>query len=218
MWTNEIPRPRLNREQLYLLDKANLTIPILNERELKLLTKLYAVSYRISDVGHCFTGEIDLTLGKKYISRNDTDAPLLRGAILDRYTVRREMSQGEFLYLKASKYKAEVGGQKATHFKTERLAMQGITGVNERVRLKMTIIPADVFCANSVNYIHFTDRQVIPQFILGVLNSRLLNWVFTKYSTNSNVNGYEVDNLPMPMVQSEEVKGEIVKLSSWIYS
>ena len=33
--------------------------------------------------------------------------------------------------------------------------------------------------------------------ILGLLNSHLLNWYFAKLSTNSNVNGYEVDNIPV---------------------
>jgi adenine-specific DNA-methyltransferase len=206
------PRTMLTRDQLTLLDKTNLTIPMLVDWELRLLTKMYSVSSRIADIGHCYTGEIDLTLGKPYISRNEADATLLRGAILDRYTIRREMSQGEFLYLKASKYKAEVTGKKASHFKTTRLAMQGITGVNERIRLKMTMIPAEVFCANSVNYIHFTNDEVTPKAILGVLNSRLLNWVFSKYSTNSNVNGYEVDNLPVPLFKNEPMKATIVQL------
>ena len=61
----------------------------------------------------------------------------------------------------------------------------------------MTIIPSQVFCANSVNYIVFTSRNIDTYFILGILNSRLLNYVFSKFSTNSNVNGYEVDNLPI---------------------
>jgi Alw26I/Eco31I/Esp3I family type II restriction m6 adenine DNA methyltransferase len=202
----------LSKEQIQLLDKTNLTIPILSAPEFELLTKIYSASSRIGDLGHCYTGEIDLTLGKAYISKNSNDAPLLRGAIIDRYTVRREMSQGEFLYLKAAKYKAEVSGKKASHFKTERLAMQGITGVNERVRLKMTMIPANVFCANSVNYVHFTDQQVNPKFILGILNSRLLNWVFGKFSTNSNVNGYEVDNLPVPVKAGPSLRNEIASL------
>ena len=33
--------------------------------------------------------------------------------------------------------------------------------------------------------------------MLGLLNSKLLNYVFKQFSTNSNVNGYEVDNLPI---------------------
>src|SRR5207244_259976 len=89
----------LTFEHVRLLDKANFTIPLVNRRDLDLLIKIYSKSLRIGDIGHCYTGEIDLTLGKPYISTNRQDAPLLRGAIIDRYAIRREMSQGEFLYL-----------------------------------------------------------------------------------------------------------------------
>jgi hypothetical protein len=63
----------------------------------------------------------------------------------------------------------------------------------------MTIIPSDVFCANSINYLIFKESDPELYFPLGILNSRVLNFVFSRFSTNSNVNGYEVDNLPLPI-------------------
>lgn len=80
--------------------------------------------------------------------------------------------------------------------------MQGITGVNEKTRLKMTLVGEDTFCANSVNYIVLSDSRIETEFLLGLLNSTLLNFVFSKTSTNSNVNGYEVDNLPIRLADS----------------
>jgi len=62
------------------------------------------------------------------------------------------------------------------------------------------------FCANSVNYLLVADDEI--EFFLGLCNSRLLNWFFAKLSTNSNVNGYEVDNLPIKIPNSG-VKQEI---------
>ncbi len=192
------PKTMLSMNNIALLDKANATIPLLSQPDLDLLIKIYRQSSRVGEIGHCYTGEIDLTLGKEYISHSPKDAPLLRGAIIDRYMIRQEMSQGEFLYLKASKYLAEVRGKKALHFQCSRIGMQGITGVNEKVRLKMTILPPNVFCANSVNYMMLNKQTLDLKFALGILNSRLLNYIFSKFSTNSNVNGYEVDNLPFP--------------------
>ena len=49
------------------------------------------------------------------------------------------------------------------------------------------------------------------EFFLGLCNSRLLNWFFAKLSTNSNVSGYEVDNLPI-RIPSESKKQEIASL------
>jgi hypothetical protein len=56
----------------------------------------------------------------------------------------------------------------------------------------------NVFCANSVNYLVIQESHINEKFVLGFMNSRLANYVFKKFSTNSNVNGYEVDNLPFP--------------------
>jgi len=45
--------------------------------------------------------------------------------------------------------------------------------------------------------------------LLGLFNSTLMNYVFRKFSTNSNVNGYEVDNLPIPKEISEAAQIQI---------
>jgi hypothetical protein len=88
--------------------------------------------------------------------------------------------------------------------------MQGITGVNEKTRLKMTLCDSGVFCANSVNYIIPSENFSTPEYLVGVLNSKLINWFFAKFSANSNVNGYEVDNLPIKKSDNQGCIGNIV--------
>jgi hypothetical protein len=63
----------------------------------------------------------------------------------------------------------------------------------------MMLAEAGTFCANSVNYIVLDDPTIENEYILGIMNSTLLNFLFSKTSTNSNVNGYEVDNLPIKL-------------------
>ena len=55
------------------------------------------------------------------------------------------------------------------------------------------------------------------EYLLAVLNSSLINWFFAKSSTNSNVNGYEVDNLPIKPASNVH-KIEIVSLVNRILS
>jgi hypothetical protein len=69
----------------------------------------------------------------------------------------------------------------------------------------MALADAGVFCANSVNYLLPPESYSSIEYILGLLNSKLINWFFAKLSTNSNVNGYEVDNLPIRKGNSEDV-------------
>ena len=47
--------------------------------------------------------------------------------------------------------------------------MQGITGVNEKWRLKMTMAQPPYFCANSVNYLIPDMTDDFDYFILGIL-------------------------------------------------
>jgi Alw26I/Eco31I/Esp3I family type II restriction m6 adenine DNA methyltransferase len=208
--TNDIAY--FNRELIALLDKNNFTIPLMSQREVDLVVKVYRQSITFSEIGHCYTGEIDLTFGKPYLTDNPNDAILIKGAIIDRYLIRKSMSQGEIKFLNARKYLAENAGRKATHFQSPRIVMQGITGVNERIRLKMTLIKENIFCANSVNYMVFHDQSINLKFALGILNSSLLNFTFSKFSTNSNVNGYEVDNLPFPQLVSSKAQHPIINL------
>ena len=45
---------------------------------------------------------------------------------------------------------------------------------------------------------------------MALLNSKLLNYIFKLQSTNSNVNGYEVDNLPIAISSKQERFVELV--------
>ena len=75
----------------------------------------------------------------------------------------------------------------------------------------MTITQNGEFCANSVNYIiPPKDDDYDIYYILGILNSDLINWYFKKFSTNSNVNGYEVDNLPI--ILNFDFKDKLISL------
>jgi len=54
--------------------------------------------------------------------------------------------------------------------------------------------------------------------VLGLINSKLLNFVFKCKSTSSNVNGYEVDELPIPKNIDETIQKDIEKLVDKILS
>ena len=121
------------------------------------------------------------------------------------------MSQGQIDYLNEKAYQKEYGStEKSSHHKCRRIAMQGMTGANDKIRLVMSIIPEGYYLANSCNYI-LDNNEIDLYCLLGFLNSKALNWFFRCFSTNSNVNGYEVDNFPIPKLHSK-VQSEISEL------
>jgi len=205
-------------DTLSLFDKENLIIPLMSEKEVDIVAKVYKQSIRFREIGHCYTGEVDLTLGKKYLTSDSRNAVLIKGAIIDKYLIRKEMSQGEIMFLDSKRYLSENKGGKSSHHQVARIVMQGITGINEKTRLKMTVAKPGVFCGNSVNYMIFNNPKENLNFCLAILNTKLLNFIFRKFSTNSNVNGYEVDNLPNPRNIDERAKERISNLAESILS
>lgn len=114
------------------------------------------------------------------------------------------MSQGAIQYLDRAAFDGAFQNPKASHHRLKRIVMQGITGVNEKTRLKMAILADDAYCGHSVKYILLGEGTTSYEYLLAVLNSRVMNWYFKLFSTNSNVNGYEIDNLPIPKASSGE--------------
>ena len=183
------------------IDSKSFTIPLVSKTELDILLKMCENSKRMKEFSKCFTGEIDISLDKKYIRLDNSYHAMLRGAQIQRFYTTNDISQGDILYLDSEQYLAEVASPRSRHHLQSRIVMQGITGVNEKYRLKMTLSKAGTFCANSVNYLLINEDI---EYFLGLCNSSLINWFFKKLSTNSNVNGYEVDNLPIIVAQDDK--------------
>ena len=204
----------LNKNMITTIDKRYLTIPLTSEKETKLLTKVFSKTQRFYDIGKCNTGEIDMTFFKSCFTPDSRKAKLYKGAIIDRYVLRDTMSQGEIVFLdekKLSKIRSSINSSLKS---TERIVLQGITGVNEKTRLKMMIVN-NGYCANSLNYLQL-NQDISLKYLLGIFNSKLPNFVFSKFSTNSNVNGYEIDNLPVPNNITQEEQTPVIELVAQI--
>jgi len=148
-------------------------------------------------------GEINMTFHKKFLCDTIEFPEVLKGAGIQRYRISTKLSQGKREYLDVQNYLKENSGEKTRHHQCQRIAMQGITGVDDKRRLVMTLVPSGFYLANSCNYI-LKPKNSKLEYILGILNSSLLNWVFKKTSTNSNVNCYEADKLPIPIASINE--------------
>jgi Alw26I/Eco31I/Esp3I family type II restriction m6 adenine DNA methyltransferase len=190
----------LTRDDIQFLQPQYLSIPLTSPIETKLLLKTFKKGIRFNELGSCGEGEVHMTFCKSAFTNDKNKAVLLKGAIIDRYLLRTRMSQGEIVFIDEDILRS----LKTIDMNTvngERIVMQGITGVNEKIRLKAMIV-SGVYCANSLNFLTL-NKPVNKKYLLGILNSKLLNFIFAKFSTNSNVNGYEVNNLPIVQADKE---------------
>jgi len=201
----------LSMMDLLIFDSESYTIPMVAQNELELLRKVSG-NPRLEKIALCFQGEINMTK-HKYLFRKESknNAELLKGAGIQRWYLTKNMSQGEIEYLDWRKYQKDNHGSKSKHHNEERIVTQGITGVNEKIRIKCTIINKGIYCAHSVNYIILKNQEIDKKYLLALLNSKLLNWYFSIFSTNSNVNSYEISRLPILISNNQEEYINIVK-------
>ena len=197
---------RYNFNEIQSMDSIEYAIPRLKSEYIPIVIKL--INKKVVGL-KCYEGELNMTFHKKYFTRNPTSPKILKGAAIQRYFYTLQMSQGEIEYLDELKYLKDFGAsEKSQHHNYPRIAMQGMTGANDKIRIVMSLVPQGYYLANSCNYV-FAPEGFDLEALLGILNSRLVNWFFRCFSTNSNVNGYEIDNLPIPYVSQE--KQEAIK-------
>ena len=185
-----------------------------NEKE---IFKLFYSHEPIGESYKCYQGELNMSTHRQYFSPLKNKYMALKGAQIQRYKLLlHDISQGEIEYVIIDKYLKNFSSPKSKHHQRPRIAMQGITGVNEDVRLKASFIPKNYFCAHSCNYIiPKEDNNNDLWILLLLLNSKIYNWIFRKTSTNSNVNSYEIEALTMPKYDSHYL-GLLIVLSKII--
>jgi len=197
---------RLSLSEIKNIYPTKLIFPISSEVSFKILKKIREKE----DVFYveAKSGEIDMTKFKSRFNTSRIGYRVLTGAQVLRYRITNVPSQGEVIYLDIGL--SEFPVDKRKHIENARIVMQRITGVDSRVRLIMTMIPGNALCANSTNYIPAGQGQEL-KYILGVLNSTLINYYFKQTSTNTNITTSEINNIPIPKA-TESMQNNLASL------
>lgn len=157
---------------------------------------------------HNLRGELDITLNKDYIIKNPTPFKFLRGRDIGFYSLI-EGNDNEYVdetFIKES--------AKRNYVFHERLACQQIANMGKTKRLSFTLIPSNNVLGNSCNFISLDENKynIDLFFLLGVLNSDVIEWYFKLTSSNNHVNNYEIDNFPIPIeCSNKETISNLVK-------
>lgn len=151
-------------------------------------------------------GELDLTMNKASITKTDTGYRLIRGRHIGYYSM---VNIPEVEYVNSSFVEKT---SKRCYIENVRLACQQIVNMAKKRRISFTLVPANCVLGNSCNFITVgpNDDGVDMFFLMGVLNSSLIDWYFKLTSSNNHINNYEIDNFPIPI--SYEKKDKISNL------
>lgn len=202
-WNSFSDPPRsasLRLKDIAALDPKNLPVPLVSEAQWALCQKLHGASEvrRLADVhGISVTrGEINQTIYRHFISDNASLSRLLKGVEIGRYQIRTSLSQGQQEWFDEKSYLHSHSKKPATTLR--RIATQRITGVDEKLRVVATIVSPPAYFADSTNSITSSENAEISlEYLLAILNSKLIQWRFKLTSTNNNVGTNELESLPI---------------------
>ena len=162
---------KISKQEIMQVYPNDLVIPICDNIRWNILSKMRRVG--ISSI-NAQAGEIDMTKYKSNFSQDKIAYRVVTGAQVLRYRLTDTPSQGSVLYLK----KADLSESRYAAFEQERIVMQRITGVDSKIRIIATMLPKCTYCANSTNYISGCSNQIDLLYLLGVLNSKSINFFF----------------------------------------
>ena len=144
-------------------------------------------------------GDLNLTTHADRFSCEPTTVRLLRGRNIGRFVIKYDTSS-EYCDNGFMVDKVEENRQGVF------LISQEVTGTNDVRRLHFGLAwdpPTDYLCGHSTNKTQLKSPSHSKAF-LGLLNSKFMDWFFRVTSTNNHVQGYELEQLPIPAMSSAD--------------
>jgi len=183
-------------------DSYNLSIPGLDKQSWDLTLRLATdeIFIKLGDFISASPGELMINSSfKPYLSDSVSGEEAIRGSHIARYAVV-EPKQGEAVFFNRNLYLSEhINSKKSLAYQQTRVVYQRYAAIDNYRRLIATILPENYFCSHTTGYIS-EIKDYSLSFISTLLNSKLLDWRFNLTSTNNNINGYEIESLPVPKI------------------
>ena len=181
----------IGKQEIIDLYPDDLILPISSNEKFSILRKLInQKEYTIT----ASAGEIDMTKYKPFFNLKRMGDRVLTGAQILRYSITDNPSQGDVVYL--DKQYQCISEKRKEVIQNPRIVMQRITGVDSKRRLVCTYIKSSCLCANSANYIS-VDKSIDYLYLLGVLNSSVINFFVKQTSTNTNITSQVIASFPI---------------------
>jgi Alw26I/Eco31I/Esp3I family type II restriction m6 adenine DNA methyltransferase len=201
-YMNENHHIDIKKKELVDIYPDDYIFPISSNENFEVLKKLIAKKeYSIV----ASAGEIDMTKYRSYFNLTRNGSRVLTGAQVLRYSITDTPSQGEVYYLER-KFQ-NFSAKRANEIQNPRIVLQRITGVDSEIRIIATYSENCYLCANSTNYI-VPDRNVDSLYLLGVINSKLINFFVKQTSTNTNITSKVIASFPV-IISNKKVEATI---------
>ncbi len=187
---------KLNQFDLINIYPNGYFVPLVNFGNYKLIEKISKSSIFLKEIIDTISqGDLNLTGDKDNFNTIKSDVLLLRGKHTHKYNVYYDSDE----YI-IGKFKENISNE---YLNSSFFVCQQITGTTDKYRIHIALTEKKkVLFGNSVNKFSLKNSK-LNKTILGILNSKLIDWYFRKTSTNNHVNGYEIEQLPIKIPENQ---------------
>lgn len=200
----EGPPISIDLDELRTLTGSRLEVPLLTSPEvewamLKHLRKVppFRGNDSFAPVGEITVGSLDETIDREFVSGQKTGDLFIKGVHLSEYSVDLSEESASPRWVDKPAFLRKRPSA-ARQLEAPRLIGRNTLNKTCRRRLKFAMLPPGPVCGNSVKQIIITDPDVKPFYLLGLLNSSVLNWYFELFCSQNNVRNYSIEALPVP--------------------
>ena len=194
----------INIDELRAITQGRMEVPLLSAPQIEwaMLKHLQKVpplrgDERFRPVGNITVGNLDETLDKEFVSATPTEDIFIKGIHLHEYQVDlAETGAKPRWALKKAFLRKRPSA--ARIIESPRIIGRNTLNKACKRRLKFAMLPPGYVCGNSIKQIIITDRDIQPEYLLGLLNSAVLNWYFEVFCSQNNVRNYSIEALPIP--------------------
>ena len=206
---NKLAFETIAQKQILDFYPQRFEIPLITQGEMPLLQKIKTDKVLLESLlDDTLQGNINTIHLHRIQAEKETGFYLMKGENIHRYYF-----DNNFMHCKISNETTKIveRNQKDKYI----IAMQGITGTTDINRIHCTLLESK---NTNFVFLHSTKMLFLPnaniaKFIVGILNSRIIDWLFRKTSTNNNINIYELESLPIPKIteSNQHIADEIIK-------
>ncbi|ADI35518.1 type II S restriction-modification protein [Helicobacter pylori v225d] len=170
-------------------------IPLIKSGEMEIVRKIKTDKILLRDLlEKSLQGNINTIHLKDIQDQKETNGRIYKGANCHRYFL-----DTQYLFAKDNQITQQIFEK---NYYQNIIVTQNITGTSDAYRIHANLIEVKnqkMLFLDTCNLSYCKEREH-AKFLVGLLNSRLLDWLFRKTSTNNHVNLYELETLPIPQI------------------
>ncbi|GAA7279028.1 class I SAM-dependent DNA methyltransferase [Helicobacter pylori] len=170
-------------------------IPLIKSGEMEIIRKIKTDKISLRDLlEKSLQGNINTIHLKDIQDQKETNGRIYKGANCHRYFLDMQ-----YLFAKDNQITQQIFEK---NYYQNIIVTQNITGTSDAYRIHANLIEVkdqEMLFLDTCNLLYCKEREH-AKFLVGLLNSRLLDWLFRKTSTNNHVNLYELETLPIPQI------------------